>query len=298
MIFPDRELGPGVSLGHGKCHASFGELIQGRLPSGEDFLVTLPVNLWSQSVVESKPLEGETRVICSLSKSQKIAQMLLEKLEVREGIDLKISFDRNIPVGKGLSSSTADMLSTVRAMQELFGFLLRPDGVSNLFREIEPHDALMYKSSVVYDHRRGELLDDLDYVPPMQILAIDFGGTVDTVSFNRSVEFEENELHQYEELLGQLKSAMRARNLAEIAKVATAATVLYASRKGSQTRESILKALDEFGALGVVNTHSGTCVGLIYEPETEEPFLLETADRVRKHFGAETFFTRTLPLLK
>lgn len=36
-----------IVVGYGKSHASFGELVQGRLSNQSDFLVTLPIDMWS-----------------------------------------------------------------------------------------------------------------------------------------------------------------------------------------------------------------------------------------------------------
>jgi uncharacterized protein involved in propanediol utilization len=112
-----------ISVGYGKAHSSFGELLQGRLKGDVDFLVTLPIDMWSICNLTSIRRNGPLVINCEYFKSARVAEMLLDKLGIKDGYELTISFSRNIPVGKGLSSSTADMLSTIRALQEVFGFL-------------------------------------------------------------------------------------------------------------------------------------------------------------------------------
>ena len=195
-------------MSEGRAFASFGEIVQGRLSSGEDFLVTLPVDLWSHCRLISqsnrklskdpfnKPQNGNggkqfnelsDRVFgtpniieTELSKSKAIALALLEHFDQTSGHHIQLIFNQNIPIGKGLSSSTADMLAVVRAFEAQFGVTLSPCLISELFTAIEPHDALHYPSCVAYNHRRGRLLQTFDYILDFQIIGNHSGGVMST----------------------------------------------------------------------------------------------------------------------
>ncbi len=156
----------GRRIGYGKSFASFGEIVQGRTSDNEDFLVTLPVDLWSTCELTCTPIRGPLIIECDLPKSRATVEQVLERLGLDTGYHIGIRFTRNIPIGKGLSSSTADMLAALRALQEVFGFLLTDQVISRIFHEIEPHDALHYNNSVIYNHREGRLIRDLDIFRP------------------------------------------------------------------------------------------------------------------------------------
>jgi uncharacterized protein involved in propanediol utilization len=89
-----------IFVGYGKSHASFGEILQGRLSSNTDFLVTLPIDLWSICNLTAVKRRGPLVINCEYSKSKQVAEMLLQKLAIVEGYEITISFSRNIPVGK------------------------------------------------------------------------------------------------------------------------------------------------------------------------------------------------------
>src|SRR5690242_6583544 len=65
---------PGVDTrtGHGQAFGTFGELLQGRLPGGDDFLVTLPITLRSTAWFRLDPA-GPLRV----SPSHKLKSLAL-----------------------------------------------------------------------------------------------------------------------------------------------------------------------------------------------------------------------------
>lgn len=226
-----------------------------------------------------------------------VAFKLLEKLEILKDFEITISFSRNIPIGKGLSSSTADMLSTIRALQEVFGFLLRNNTISEIFTSIEPHDGLMHKSSVVYDHRKGRLINDLKYIPQYWIIGVDFGGEVNTVKYNKHLKISEREVEQYDQLYDKLIESFSIKDDIAIADCATRSCKLYCERTKDNNRVDLLNIYRNFDSLGVVNTHSGTCVGLLYPGNLKVGEISKIAKSLKKEINLSVFVTHTLKLL-
>lgn len=284
-------------VGYGKSHSSFGEIAQGRLSNGKDFLVTLPIDMWSICNLTCVKRNGPLVINCEYFKSKKIAARLLEKLDITDGYELTISFSRNIPIGKGLSSSTADMLSTVRALQEIFGFLLRNNTISKMFTSIEPHDGLMHKSSVIYNHRSGTLLNDLLYVPEYWIIAVDLGGHIDTIHFNKKLAFTGECLESYDNLYDDIIDAFNKKDDIAIAECATKSTQLYLRRNADPARQQILDTYKKYGSIGVQNTHSGTCIGLLFPKSLPTQEIVEISNKVQTDIDFSIFVTNTLKLL-
>jgi len=281
------------SVGRGKSFASFGEIVQGRRADGEDFLITLPVDLWSTCRVSSEPVDGPSAVEATLPKSRRIAEEMLRLLGLGSGIRLRIELSRDMPVGKGLSSSTADMLAVLRACEELFGVAVRETLVSRLFTEIEPHEALHYPVSVVYNHCRGRLMKRLDYIPDFQIVAVDAGGEVCTQTYNSNLAFTPTFIAEYEHLYQNALSAFAARDDAAIARCARRSTELHAARTGNVFLDRLLAQADAMGALGLLTAHSGTCGGILLPSTVHDHELAQVQAQVA-HLGVAVFCTRTL----
>src|SRR5207302_1757315 len=98
--------------GKGKAFGTFGELLQGRLDNSDgDFLVTFPIARYSHATFATDPKSAAVIVYPPYKyKSQKLADMILEYYALPKGGILVLESD--IPVGKGLASSSADLVAT------------------------------------------------------------------------------------------------------------------------------------------------------------------------------------------
>jgi uncharacterized protein involved in propanediol utilization len=284
-------------IGYGKSFSSFGEIVQGRFGNNEDFLVTLPIDLWSTCELICKPIKGPLIVECEFEKSRSLLYQVLNDIGIRDGFYLECVFIRNIPIGKGLSSSTADMLAALRAIQEVFGLLLTESYISRLFASIEPHDGLHYNSCVSYNHRKGILLANYNYIPKYTILAVDFGGAVDTVQYNRNIQFSELQKKAFDQLAVSLQDAFEQKNDQLIANCATESANLYFERSNNPFVREALVVKDEFSPLGLLVTHSGTCVGFIYQREISLDETSRLVTSLEKTFDRKAFVVRTLDML-
>jgi len=279
-------------IGYGKSFASFGEIVQGRLSNGEDFLVTLPIDMWSTCKLVCEPINGPSFVDAKFPKSRAVAEHMLEVLGMSSGVSTRIDFTRNIPIGKGLSSSTADMLAVVRAFQEMFGVNITENFISQLFTKIEPHDALHYEMSVVYNHRQGKLLSKLDYIPDFNIIAVDAGGETSTEEYNKDLNFTPPLLNEYDKLYHELSLAFAKKDDIEIARCAQQSTELHVNRTGNAFLAKLLKKANDVNVLGILTTHSGTYGGVLLPGNTSD----EVLDRVEAEVTeiGHVFRTKTL----
>lgn len=285
-----------ISLtGYGKSYGSFGEIVQGRLSNGEDFLVTLPVDLWSTCELVYEPVDGPSTVASSLSKSKLVAEQMLKVLDMQSGSKIQIEFTRNIPIGKGLSSSTADMLAVVRAFQEVFGVIVTENFISRIFASIEPHDGLHYYMCVAYNHRQGSLISKLNYIPAYRIVAVDSGGELSTVTYNKNLYFKEEDLNEYDSIFSALLAAFAIRDDAAIAECATRSFRHHIKRTSNSFMSQLSDIADDLDILGVVATHSGTCAGLLLPSDASDEDVNTVAEKV-KPMG-NVFHTKTLNML-
>lgn len=285
-------------IGYGKSYASFGEIAQGRKLDETDFLVTLPINLWCTCEMVCQKSDGPSEIVCEYPKSKAIAKKMLDVLDLTDGYHIKINFTRNIPIGKGLSSSTADMLSVVRAFQEVFGVIVTESFVSNIFSQVEAHDGLHHYMSVVYDHRKGVLLHKLCYIPQFKIIAIDQGQMVDTVEYNRNVTFARHEKERYEKLLADLLYSFSLKDDKQIAQIATRSTCLHVERAGNQFLRSVLaleEGLDQ--TLGVLAAHSGSFAGLILHRDVSASIVNEYIAEVERRMNKSVMVVDTLKMI-
>lgn len=254
------------AIGVSTAFGTFGELVQGVLPEDEgDFLVTLPIARWTMARFQAVPDASEVEVRpAHKSKAKKLAELILDSAEAPVGGLLTLH--SGLPEGKGLASSSADLVATARAVGNALAVDLAPETVERFLRLIEPTDGVLYPGIVAFDHRRVRLRALLGSLPTMTVVGVDEGGTVDTVEFNRLAKpFTAADRREYAVLLDRMSAAVARRDLAEVGAVATRSAEMNQVLRPKRTLAAMTELCAEIGGLGVVAAHSGTMLGLLLD---------------------------------
>jgi len=284
------------AIGVSSAFGSFGELLQGVLPeSPGDFLVTLPVAQWTMATFRLAADVGEMIVRpAHKAKSRRLAEMILDWAGAPIGGVLAL--DSGLPEGKGVASSSADLVATARAVGNALQQPVPVQVLQRLLARIEPTDGVLYPGIVVFDHRRALLRRRLGSLPPLTIVAVDEGGAVDTVAFNRVAKpFSAADRREYATLLERLAVAVGDRDLREVGAVATRSAVLNQALNAKKLLDDVIGVCEDVGGLGVVATHSGTMLGVLLD--TRDPAYtgrISEAVRGCSALGAEVSLYRSL----
>ncbi|MEU6124005.1 kinase [Streptomyces sp. NPDC047123] len=255
--------------GVGTAFGTFGELLQGVLPEEDgDFLVTLPVARWTMATFRPGSASGELEVrpphkTKALRLARMIADLAPRDAAARGGV---LTVSSVIPEGKGLASSSADLVATARAVGSALGVAMPPAVIEHLLSRIEPTDGVLYPAIVAFHHRSVRLRSVLGSLPAMAVVGIDEGGSVDTVDFNRVPKpFTPADRRTYADLLARLTRAVRHRDLAEVGRVATRSALMNQPLRHKRALEPLRAVCREVGGLGVAVGHSGTTLGVLLD---------------------------------
>ncbi|HWI65924.1 MAG TPA: hypothetical protein VNT75_29190 [Symbiobacteriaceae bacterium] len=262
---PHRHREPQV--GRGAAFGTFGELLQGVLPEGDlNFLVTFPVRRYTRAVFAPDASKAGVAVFPPHKvKARTLADALLKDLGLPAGGLLLI--DSDIPEGKGMASSSADLVATARAICDSYGLAVPTRRLEQCMQRVEPSDGVMYSGVVAFYHRKVELRQHLGSLPQITVVAADEGGAVDTVQFNQIPKpFTFADKVEYAELLVQIGHAVRDHDLAGIGRVATRSGELNQKLHPKRTLADMIALSDHIGGLGVAVAHSGTCLGVLLSP--------------------------------
>jgi uncharacterized protein involved in propanediol utilization len=257
---PQRTVGAGV----GRSFGTFGELLQGVLPhTGQHFMVTSPLAAFSTATFQYDPGTPFVEVLPKHKlKSARLATLALRAAGTHGGGQLWLSSD--LPEGKGMASSSADLVATARAVADALGTRLTVANIESLLRQIEPSDGVMYDEIVDFGHRDVRLRESLGTLPPMTIIAHDEGGQVDTINHNKAATaYSHDEQHEYAHLLGVAREAIRHSDLGAISRVATRSAELNSRRLPRRTLADLLRICQDIDGLGVACAHSGTVLGIL-----------------------------------
>ena len=261
MKRPDASIGAATVRAPGAC----GELVQGML-DGVHFLVTCPIDFFARVQVtlynDGSGIDGPVdcpKAVAALSAT--LAHLGQKDLGAR------LAIQNPIPRGKGMGSSTADVAATIAATGLVLGANLSPETVARIALSVEPSDGVMFPGIALLDHREGRILETLGPPPPMEIVALDFGGTVDTLEFNavdrqgqwRAIQAE------VDEALRLVKAGIQASDPESVGRGATISAQASVRVLPKPKLQQVLEFAESVGAVGVNVGHSGTIIGVLLD---------------------------------
>ncbi|MBI9045329.1 MAG: hypothetical protein JEZ06_12640 [Anaerolineaceae bacterium] len=270
------------NIGYGQAPGAAGELIQGQFPSGKNFLISLPIEMWSKSHFNLKP-DCENIVINQPNKNKvnRAVQLLLALLG-ETNICGTLEIETTIPVGKGMASSTADITAACRAVGNALGYEITPDCIASLTKLIEPSDGIMFPGLVCFDHIQCELIETLGYPPPMKILILDFGEIVDTLSFNKLPKnYTFNELETLQKAYQLTKTGIQTQNSALLGKAGLISARVNQRLHYKPELENIITLIMDMGGLGLCIGHSGTVINALFDPDADT---IQAEKTLRSHY--------------
>jgi uncharacterized protein involved in propanediol utilization len=258
-----------VRIGTACAPVHHGEIVQGSFRVGRRIrrgLVTLPCPLYHTQATFIPEPGGAVRVQPAWrEKARHAAELALRHVAPDTGGRLEVHSD--VPLGRGLGSSTSDVLAAIWSVADSFEQVLSDTVVARLAVEAETaSDSLMFRqTAVLFAHREGELIEDFGAgLPPLHVLGFSAGEPVNTLNF-QPARYTHAELDRFDELRSTLRKAVAERDVALIGEVATASTWLNQRHLPVPRLEEVCAAAADAGAVGVQTAHSGDIAGVLFD---------------------------------
>jgi L-threonine kinase len=161
---------------------------------------------------------------------------------------------------------------TIYAIAEALGMSISADVVARLAVSVEPTDSTVFPGLAILDHRQATFFRPLGSSPALTVLAVDEGGTVDTLTFNsrdwRAALRGLRAMHR--EALELVENGLQHGNPRTIGAGATLSALAHQRILPKTLLPAVLALKRETGALGVCVAHSGTLLGLLLDPTCQD----------------------------
>ena len=242
-----------------------GELVQGML-GDVYFLVTCPIDFFARVQVQLYKGDPGVAATAQCIKAVSAVKATLAYLG-REELGARLTIHNPIPRSKGMGSSTADVAAAISATGLALNQQLTPSVVGQLALSVEPTDGVMFPGVALFDHREGRRMEELGAPPPMEIVALDFGGTVDTLEFNQvdRRDLWQSLQPQTDEALRLVRLGIREGDPASVGQGATISAEAGQQVLFKRQLPRVKEFTDSVGAVGVNVGHSGTVIGILLD---------------------------------
>ena len=251
-----------------KMRGTCGELAKG-FYRGEPILITCPIEKFSTVIISDKISGVEGLGEKSLAMLDKVLKIFGAK-----DFNFGVRLTSELPRGKGMASSSADLAAVAQAVAKFFGKTLSPAELGKLCAEIEPTDGIFYDGVVAMNPLTGQLIKKINVREKFWIAIFDYGGEVDTITFNRRSDFE--------------FPALDAELDIELIKKSALANQKILPKRGLEELMNFAKTL---GAVAVNVAHSGTVTGIFFR--ADDLYVDKKISAVQKRFDFLNFLTLT-----
>jgi len=178
---------------------------------------------------------------------------------------LRVALRGNVPPGKGLSSSSTDVLSVLSVVNDHLQVGLSREELYAVAARVEPTDPCLSGELCLFYQQSG-LTGQTIALPPMSLLYFDAdpARVIDTQRVRR--EWTPRKGRYFDWLLGKFLSAAERGDYASLFDCITASAEYNQTVVALPRWEEYLRLADESGA-GLMVAHSGTIAGLVTPPE-------------------------------
>jgi L-threonine kinase len=244
---------------------TWGELLQGEGARGR-LLVSLPSRRGSLATVSLRArAHGQAPVRGGGHKARQAVRTLLEALGERR-LQIRLQITTSLRVGVGHASSSADILSALRATCQALSRPLPAEQLCWIAAQVEPTNPTLLAGACLFDPDRGILMGRAP-MPAMAIRQLSCGAAVDTVRARQSrPRWTTAQRRELSRVLELARTALGMGDLSRLAQASTRSALLHAERL---ERPDIIRASERatrHGALGIAVSHSGSSIVALYPP--------------------------------
>jgi uncharacterized protein involved in propanediol utilization len=258
-----REITCGVSCG------TLGELYQGPYwvrSQPQIAIVSLPVAKYSWCYFTRDEERSDTLALdfADRPKSLEAARRFLDRYQ-QSAPRGRWQLHSELPVGKGMASSTADIVATLRCLYNVFGLPYDQRVVTEILRGIERTDTVFLDEFALYLSGHHRVVARLGDRVGLHTCYVVEDAVVDTDDVTEQLLHDYgSRAGRYGRCLSALLDAFRGHDARAVARSATASAQLSQDVVPKRCFEDVLATQHELGADGVFVAHTGSVIGYLF----------------------------------
>lgn len=267
---------------YGICPASCGEFVQGILDS-EEYLSSYAIDMFSVATLEEK----KENINLGPKKSRKAIEKVFERFNIplSECENISLEINSNIPIGKGMASSTADIGATIKATLSMINKDLGNEEISRIASEIEPTDSILLYENSIFNPVKGKVKKYLSNLYNGRVIILEPDEILETNIIRSNPNYLDIKLENkviINKSFKLLEEGLREKDLKLIGKACTLSSLANENIHKKPYLNEIIEISNKMGAYGVNIAHSGTVIGILIDNQMDY-------DRIISHLKEKSF---------
>lgn len=283
-----------VLKGWARTAGTCGEWIQGS-QEGIPFLISCPINRYVHASVEITLKGGNTPYPWQWELPQdkeKTYRVLMNFAAAKDlpHFQAKLHLSSQLPIGKGMASSTADMVASLGSVIQALELPCEPAELVKYVLDIEPSDPVMFQGVTEFAHQDGSYVKELCQRIPAKLLVMYGGGVLDTLTFNKRRDLPSHYRKHQESISKALTLFYEGVKGEDLEKIGQASTLSAQCNQEINPKPGFADFLDwvKFqGGCGVLTAHSGTLLSGIFPEDIPEAKAKELIRETQIRFGSD-----------
>ncbi|XTR37661.1 cobalamin biosynthesis protein [Paraclostridium tenue] len=257
----------------GICPASCGEFVQGIIKDKE-YLSSYAIDRYSIVTLEERIEDVKKGPLKARKAIEEVFKYFnLPKKELKH---ISIDINSEIPISKGMASSTADIGATIKAALNLIGKNLDEYEISRLATEIEPTDSIYIKENTIFNPLDANVIKKLGILDTGKVLILEPNETLSTKYIRKRENY--NKLKKQNKYIIEyafklLEEGIKKKDLNLIGQACNISSIANENIHKKKYLNEIMDISKEYGAYGVNIAHSGTVVGILLESDMNEEII-------------------------
>lgn len=257
----------------GICPASCGEFVQGIIKDKE-YLSSYAIDRYSIVTLEERIEDVKKGPLKARKAIEEVFKYFnLPKKELKH---ISIDINSEIPISKGMASSTADIGATIKATLNLIGKNLDEYEISRLATKIEPTDSIYIKENTIFNPLDANVIKKLGILDTGKVLILEPNETLSTKYIRKKENY--NKLKKQNKYIIEyafklLEEGIKKKDLNLIGQACNISSIANENIHKKKYLNEIMDISKEYGAYGVNIAHSGTVVGILLDSDMNEEII-------------------------
>lgn len=250
---------------YGICPASCGEFVQGILDN-EEYLSSYAIDMFSVASLEEKKED----INLGSKKSRKAIEKVFEKfnIPIEESKNISLDLKSNIPIGKGMASSTADIGATIKATLSILNKKLNDEEISLIASEIEPTDSIILYKNSIFNPINGSVKKYLSSFDNGRVIILEPKEILETKIIRSNPNYLNIKLENksiIKKSFNLLEKGLKNNDLKLIGEACTLSSLANENIHKKPYLNEIIEISQSMNAYGVNIAHSGTVIGILID---------------------------------